>query len=854
MKCPSCDFENPDNTRFCGNCASPLQQPPDSSPSDIPRGGTVTFPSYVADLAPGRTFGGRYQIIEEIGAGGMGRVFKATDLKVNEIIALKLIHPEIAFKKKNIDRFRNELRLTRKIAHRNVCRMFHLHEDDNATYITMEYVQGEDLKNSLRMMGPFTIGKAVSIATQVCEGLKEAHNLGIFHRDLKAKNIILDRDGNTHIMDFGIASSSETKGLTEDGISIGTPTYMSPEQAAGKDIDHRSDIYSLGVIVYEMATGEVPFKGDSSLSIAMQHKMDPPKPPIELNRRVPEPLNRLILKCLEKKKENRYQSVDEILADLKAIDEELTTGERHIPLRKMRSTTIMTSIKSFKVPAYVIVGAILLLALAYFIGQGLTSSDRPVRIAVLPFEYLGPDPSEAQRHIWGYLANRIGVKLRERFQDLIITPDRSAEHFATTTMSNPEIGQALDVDYLLDGKIRIEQDDVDMSVALIDAREDASVANITSNCSIGEIFDNEVIKIADQVGRELGATSSSTSLSPMQPDSEAMLYLARGRDAERMYRETEDAQYLQVAEKYYLAAVEIQPDYSLHAWHLGSLYELLYIFRGEKADQDRMFHHLRRAYELDNNSAETNLGMGWVAFYERDNDAAYQYFLKAYELDPNNFDVNYHVAGFLRSVGLFEKAIKYYDIALILNPGELTLLPESSAFEMRISCLLYLGRIQQAFDDLDAAGDRLPDSIRIRFLKARLLIAGRMYEEAEQELTEIQRLDDSNPRIPFYRSMIHADLGEREKALEPLQGGAPSQATYFVTQIYCALGMNEEALQSINEGIETGMDTIQTYLYTYQYLINHPNHDLLRQEPEYQEIVRIQKQIYDHMVQNYWGL
>ena len=849
MKCPSCDFENPDNTRFCGNCATPLQPT-----TEKPNIGTVTFPSYVADLAPGRTFGGRYQIIEEIGAGGMGRVFKATDLKVSETVALKLIHPEIAFKKKNVERFRNELRLTRKIAHRNVCRMFHLHEDDGATYITMEYVQGEDLKNSLRMMGPFTIGKTVSIARQVCEGLKEAHHLGIFHRDLKAKNLILDRDGNAHIMDFGIALSSETKGLTEDGISIGTPTYMSPEQAAGKDIDQRSDIYSLGVIIYEMATGEVPFTGDSSLSIAMQHKMDPPKPPIELNRRVPEPLNRLILKCLEKKKENRYQSADEILADLEVIEDELTTGEKHIPFRKMRSTTIMTSIKSFKVPVYLIVGAILLVVLAYFVGKSLTSEDRPIRIAVLPFEYLGPDPSVDQRHIWGYLANRIGAKLHDRFRGLIITPDRSAEFFAKTAMSNAEIGKALDVDYLLDGKIRIEQDAVDMSVALIDTKQDASIANITSNCRTGEIFDEEVIKIADQVGRELGAASNSAFFSVLQPDSKAMLFLARGRDAERMFRETEDQQYLQVAEQYYLSAVKLQPVYALYTWHLGNLYELRYVAFKEKSDQQKMFSYLRRAYDLDDNSAETNLGMGWVAFYERDNDSAYQYFLKAYELDPNNFEVNYHIAGFLRSVGLFEKAIKFYDVALVLNPGELVVLPEGSAFELRISCLFYLGRFQQAFDAIESAQDRIPDNIRIRFLKARLHVFRGMHAEAETELAEIQKLSAANPRLPFYRSLVHADFGEREKALEPLQGGYPPEAFYFVTQIYSALGMKEEALQSIREGIETGLEAIQTYLYPYQYLISNPYCDLLRQEPEFQEIVRVQKQIYDHMVEKYWGL
>jgi serine/threonine protein kinase/tetratricopeptide (TPR) repeat protein len=849
MKCPSCDFENPDNTRFCGNCAAPLQPT-----TGKPQVGTVTFPSYVADLAPGRTFGGRYQIIEEIGAGGMGRVFKATDLKVSETVALKLIHPEIAFKKKNVERFRNELRLTRKIAHRNVCRMFHLHEDDGATYITMEYVQGEDLKNSLRMMGPFTIGKTVSIARQVCEGLKEAHHLGIFHRDLKAKNLILDREGNVHIMDFGIASSRETKGLTEDGVSIGTPTYMSPEQAAGKDIDQRSDIYSLGVIIYEMATGEVPFTGDSSLSIAMQHKLDPPKPPIELNRRVPEPLNRLILKCLEKKKENRYQSADEILADLKTVEDELTTGEMHIPLRKMRSTTIMTSIKSLKIPAYLIVGAALLVVLFYFIGRNLTAKDQTVRLAIFPFEYLGPEPEQDVRHIWDYVSTWLGGKLNERFNGLIITPDRSAEFYANSDLSNREIGEALDVDFLLAGKIRIERDAVDMSVTLIDARKDASIANLTSNCRVSEIFDKEVIRIADRVGRELGVPSSSAGASSILPDPTAMQYFTRGKDAERKYRDTEDVQYLDAAEQLYASALEKQPEHSLFSWHLGLLHELRYVLLGDKSDQQNMFQYLRRAYELDDNSAETNLGMGWISFYERDNDSAFQYFLKAYELGPNNFDVNYHIAGFFRSVGLYEKAIKYYDLALALNPGELSFFPESSTFELRISCLYYLGRYQQAIDDIEAAQARIPDNTRIHFLKARLFVFRSMHAAAEDELAEIERLDDSDPRLPFYRALLYADQGDREKALEPLREGYPAEAFFFVTQIYCALGMKEEALQTIREGIATGLEAIQTYLYTYQYLINNPYHDLLRQEPAYQEIVRAQKQIYDHMVEKYWGL
>jgi len=852
MKCPVCHFENPDSTRFCGNCAAQLKPPTKEA-----KNGTATFPAYFFHLVPGKVFGGRFQIIEEIGVGGMGRVYKALDLKVNETIALKLIHPEIAFREKNIERFRNELRLARKISHRNVCRMFDLHEAEGAVYITMEYILGEDLKNSLRMMGPFTIGKAVSIAGQVCEGLKEAHRMGIFHRDLKSKNIILDREGNARIMDFGIASSLETKGLTDEGVAIGTPTYMSPEQSGGKGVDQRADIYSLGIIMYEMVTGDVPFKGDSALEIALQHKLDPPRPPIDLNHRVPEPLNRLILKCLEKKKENRYQFVEDLLSDLKVIEDELTTSERSISTRKVSATTIVSNIRTFKVPGYLIIGIAILLGLAYVIGKYGRLEEKQIRIAVLPFEYLGPDLN--QDHIWRQLAPQISDKLHERYKDLIITPDRSAEFFVEQGKSNHEIGKRLNVDYLLSGKISIDRNKAATSLTLIDARKDISLDRMNSKCSIKEIFDREVGRIVDRVGRILGITASTERSLVPQPDPDSLLYYAQGRYAERKHRETGDEQYLKVAEQHYLSALKIDPHYPMYSWLLGCLYESFYEGSDQESDLKTMTQYFRRAYELDNDSAETNLGMGWVYFYQRDNDTAYAYFKRACALDPNNFEVNYHIGGFLRSVGLYDKALKYYDLALALNPGEiadpsLRTLPAASAFELRISCLISLGRFQEALESLLAVRDEFPDDIMIRFYMTRLNICMKMYQEAEREMAEIIKRDSSNPRIPFYQALLYAAYGDSEKALEPIRDGFDPRAFYLVTQVYCALGMKSEAIKSIQDGIETGFSSIQTYMYPYQYLINNPDYALLRTEPKYQEIVRAQKKIYDRMVEMYRDL
>jgi serine/threonine protein kinase len=224
---------------------------------------TLTLVSPPAGPARGTLFAGRYEVIEELGRGGMGRVYKVYDQKIKEVIALKLIHPEISVNEKAVDRFRNELKFARKIGHRHVCRMFDLGEDDHKFFITMEYVEGENLKSFIRRSGQLAPRKAISIAKQVCEGLAEAHRLGIIHRDLKPHNVMIDREGNARIMDFGIARFAEADGLTGSGVMVGTPEYMSPEQAETVEVDKRADIYALGVILYEMVTGRVPFAGET---------------------------------------------------------------------------------------------------------------------------------------------------------------------------------------------------------------------------------------------------------------------------------------------------------------------------------------------------------------------------------------------------------------------------------------------------------------------------------------------------------------------------------------------------------------------------------------------------------------
>ena len=234
--------------------------------------------------------------------------------------------------------------------------MYDLNKENEKYYITMEYVSGEDLKSFIRRSRELSIKGAISIARQICEGLIEAHKHGVIHRDLKPSNIMIDRDGNVRIMDFGIARSLKSKGLTGAGIMIGTPEYLSPEQADGEEIDGRSDIYSLGVILYEIVSGQLPFQGDTPLSLAVKHRIEKPGNPRTINPQIPESLSQIILKCLEKKKEDRYQTAENLLADLKNIDVKIPSFEHVIPRRKpttSKEITVSFSLKKMLIPALI---------------------------------------------------------------------------------------------------------------------------------------------------------------------------------------------------------------------------------------------------------------------------------------------------------------------------------------------------------------------------------------------------------------------------------------------------------------------------------------------------------------------
>src|ERR1700747_3122690 len=291
-------------------------------------------------LESGAILAGRYEILDTLGEGGMGAVYKARDLELDRMVALKVIRPELAKHPAIIDRFKKELLLSQRVTHRNVIRIYDLGEGDGVKFITMEFIEGEDLRSLIHQRKKFPPEEAVGIMEQICLALDAAHQVNVIHRDLKPQNVMRDKTGRILVMDFGLARTFEGDGMTQTGALVGTMEYMSPEQALAKELDQRSDIFSAGLIFYELLSGQMPYRDDSALASLIRRTQERARPICEHDSTIPQTLSDIVSKCLERDPAGRYQTANDLLSDLQAWQGNRTAGAIAFPRVKPWGQTV----------------------------------------------------------------------------------------------------------------------------------------------------------------------------------------------------------------------------------------------------------------------------------------------------------------------------------------------------------------------------------------------------------------------------------------------------------------------------------------------------------------------------------
>ena len=711
MKCPKCDTENTQDSQYCKVCATSL------TGGDAPPSITQTIETPREELKRGTLFANRYEIIEELGKGGMGRVYRVFDNKIDSEVALKLVRSDIAADKNTVERFRNELKLARDITHKSVCRMYDLNEEQGTHYITMEYVSGGDLKRFIRRSGQLSIGTALKIAIQLCEGLSEAHKLGVIHRDLKPNNIMIDAQGNARIMDFGIARSLSTKGITARGVMIGTPEYMSPEQVEGKEVDPRSDVYSLGIILYEMVTGRVPFEGDTPFTIGVKHKSETPKDPREFNTQITEDLGFLIMKCLEKGKENRYQNTGEVLSVLNQIEKGIPTTERPTPKSKpitSKEITVRFTPKRLFVPVAVI---LILAIIAYVIFRRPAVKLDPNHVVVGIFE--NQTGNESLNRLGQYAAHTVSEDLSQTGM-FDIVPFDAVIHFNESVGGDKRgLKRISDIRHLaresgagteISGTYILLDETLSFHVQIIDVKSGKSLVPVTK--TDGRNGDEE------QIVKELSEKISGALASHFNFDyGRAYDYRPPLYSAYREYRsgvdlfDTDNAQSIMHFER----ALELDPTYSPANIGLLAIYmnrnrfdvanSIISRLSDERDQLSPLFRH-----ELDAPISRLAGNIDRVAYH-------YQ---EARKLDPRNRILNYLVFFWAPYANRPGEAVKLWnDINQDwVQVSDLLTVRTRGAFSLVAGAYHMLGKYRQELKVIRQGEKDFPDSFYMQEARA----------------------------------------------------------------------------------------------------------------------------------------
>jgi serine/threonine protein kinase/tetratricopeptide (TPR) repeat protein len=845
MQCPLCQAENLPTAGICTKCSTPLPWNNQSSEATI-TGGTLTeiptpratyawsvavdpttgTSSTQGEVLVGRLLAERYEILELLGQGGMGSVFKARDTELERLVALKLIRPELASNPEILRRFKQELILAREVTHRNVIRIFDLGQAQGIKFITMEYVEGRDLRAALRESGKFPLDGTVQIIAQVCRALEAAHAAGVVHRDLKPQNIMLDAKGRVYVMDFGIAHSLETPGMTQTGALMGTPEYMSPEQAKGMKVDARSDLFALGIIFYEMLTGISPYKADTALATLLKRTQERAPAPAQVDPTIPKAISDVVVKCLEIERDHRYSTAREILEDL---GQEMPTSPRVVaPAPKPTEVSLFQRYRIWIAGFAVIV--VLTAVGIVFRGKILSrlaakqgAIVEQASLAILPFrngsgdvslDWLGPSLADMLSTDVGQSSRLRTIspdRLHQVLSDLRITPETSID----STMVG-RIAEFSSADTVVWGQYAKFGDQIRIDATLLDLKHNRREPLKIEAASEKEI-PGTVDGLAELIRKNLAVTPDvleELKTSSFQPSSKSVPALRAYNQGVQRLR---DGMNLE-AVKMFQGAIKEDSQFALAYSRLAETDSAL----GYDSDAEQ---YSRKALDLSQQLplAEKYLIEASHARIMKDNKKAIEAYENLAKTSPDNADVEYILGSLYEDTGDYDKAQARFSTILQADPKN-------------IKALWQMGVVQFMKDNPQAALDPLNKGLSLAIQvdnqeqKALLLqalgISYRLLNKPEEAMRNYQESMDINRRLGLKRNLannfaemaaVQSQLGEPETALASYNQGLQILDEIGMRKefgdslidrgtVYQTLGNYDKALQDYKQALQIQRD------------------------------------------------
>ena len=660
-----------------------------------------------------------YKIIEKLGEGGTGVVYKAEDTKLNREVAIKFLPHQILSNTEERRRFEIEAQAAAALNHPNIATIYAIEETDKEIFIVMEYIDGIELKEKINKGIP-DLDDCIELILQAAEGLKAAHQKGIVHRDIKSSNIMLNSAFQIKIMDFGLAKIGGTSHITKVGTTLGTTAYMSPEQAKGEHVDKRTDIWSLGVIIYEMLTRRLPFKGEFEQAVIYSILNEDPESITSIKSGIPIKLEQLVRKALIKDPGHRYQNADELIEDLKEIK-----------------------------------------------NKKESKNDIEKTVAVLPFENISPD-KETDYFADG-LAEELIINL-SKIKEVKVIARANTFQYKETKKDLKTIGTELGVQYLMVGSVRKFRDDLRISVQLIEAIKSLQIWGETYKGKLADIFD-----IQEKVSKEI-VDALMVKLSPVEKveltkrptlNAEAYDYYLRGRN----FLSNRTRNNIDFAILLFQKAVELDSRFASAFAGLGEAFAIIY------RDFDRQEKWLDNALEVslkalmyDPTLSEAYTSLGLAYFGKNSLDEALTASKKAIDLDPNNINAYWILSRIYQSTGKDAEATEVLEKTILLNPNFF------QAYDDLEMCSLRLGDKEKYYSTLDTIIMVVPkylaqhpeDTYR-RMSYAVTLAKLKRYEEAKFEGEKALDLSPNDPIMMYYGANLYSYLNQRTKAVELLK-------------------------------------------------------------------------------------